>query len=195
MFFRVIENLLPKQVFNRLLAVVEGEDIDWHWARSKRYVNRNETDSNFMLGKVLFQPFKNETLSHGGDYIDKQYAELFCIITDYQLTIHPFSSVVRMKLNLYPNQGKNIKHVKHADITTEKEEIDDKFMTSIFNFHTCNGSTVIELGDKIEEVKSKANQLIVFDNAWHYGITQSDTPRRIVLNTNVLKSSFIKPLS
>ena len=195
MFFRVVENLLPKQVFNRLLALVEGEDIDWHWARSTNYVNRNATDSNFMLGKLLFHPFKNETPSNAGHYIDKPYTELFCIITDYQLTIHPFSSVVRMKLNLYPNQGKNVKHLKHADITTEKEEIDDKFMTSIFNFHTCNGSTVIELGDKIEEVKSKANQLIVFDNALHYGITQSDTPRRIVLNINVLKSSSIKPLS
>ena len=30
-----------------------------------------------------------------------------------------------------------------------------------------------------------ANQIVIFDNTWHYGVTQSDIPRRILLNMNV----------
>ena len=64
------------------------------------------------------------------------------------------------------------------------KKVDDRIMTSILNFHTCNGSTVIELGDgKTEEVKSKANQLIMFDGRIrHYGIAQDDADTRIVIN-------------
>jgi hypothetical protein len=183
MFFKVVENFLPKQVFDRLLMIVESEELNWHWSASTHYdKNKKELDSNFMLSKMIF----NHKQSTNGYYEDKKYLQLFCLIADYQQSIKKANDLVRMKLNLYPNQGKNVKHVRHADMMTGKE-IDDRVMTSIFNFHTCNGSTVIELGDKVEEVKSKANQLIMFDNTWHYGITQSDTPRRIVLNINVLK--------
>ena len=80
------------------------------------------------------------------------------------------------------NQGKQVSHAKHADIYNEGKP-DERIITSVFNFHTCNGSTVV--GKK--NISSKANRLILFDNTIHYGITQSDLSRRIVLNINELK--------
>jgi len=185
MFFKVVTDFLPKQIFNRLLKIVESEQFEWQWSNSSAYDSKRHYDNNFMLNKMIYNTAKLDT----GFREDKKYSQLFYLIKDFQDYIKPSRDLIRMKLNLYTNQGKNIKHLKHCDITSRPSgRIDDRMMTSILNFHTCNGSTVIELGDgKTEEVKSKANQLIMFDNTWHHGITQSDTPRRIVLNINVLK--------
>ena len=60
-------------------------------------------------------------------------------------------------------------------------------MTSILNFHDCNGGTVVNINGKEENVPSKANRLILFDNSYHYGYTQNNISRRIVLNINVIK--------
>ena len=48
---------------------------------------------------------------------------------------------------------------------------------------------ILQLKKKMvkEIVPSVANQIVIFDNAYHYGVTQSDIPRRILLNMNVSK--------
>ena len=53
------------------------------------------------------------------------------------------------------------------------------FTTTIFNFTTCNGGTIIDN----KEYLSKVNQALIFNNQLeHQGFTQTDTPIRIVLN-------------
>ena len=85
-------------------------------------------------------------------------------------------SLLRMKLNLYTNQHKNINHTSHIDFE-EKTKEDVKI--GLLNFTNCNGGT--KINKKI--YKSNSNELIVFDNKKkHNGITQSDTPNRIILN-------------
>ena len=83
-----------------------------------------------------------------------------------------------MKLNLYTNQGKRIDHASHYDMVEEGKPVDN-VMTTILNFTTCNGGTIIDN----EEYTSIQNQGIMFDNKTkHSGFTQTDTQRRIVLN-------------
>ena len=93
--------------------------------------------------------------------------------------------LLKMKLNLYPNEGKQQRHGAHKDIVDRElrdDVVDQMVMTSVYNFHTCNGYTMI--GD--EKIPSIANQIVMFHpQVDHYGVTQSDTPRRIVLNMNV----------
>ena len=48
--------------------------------------------------------------------------------------------LVRMKMNLYPNQGVNVKHGVHNDILQNGAPRPD-VVTSVFNFHTCNAET------------------------------------------------------
>ena len=86
---------------------------------------------------------------------------------------------LRIKANLYTNQGKKIKHRKHHDWTDGNNKPDEEVKICILNFTTCNGATVI----KDKEVKSKENQMIFFSNTdEHYGITQDDKDSRILLN-------------
>ena len=105
--------------------------------------------------------------------------------------------LVRMKMNLYPNQGINIKHGVHNDVIENRRPRTD-IITSVFNFNTCDGSTIIydrdkngNFSDDSKEVvvPSVENSMVMFNNTHpHYGVTQSDVPARIVLNTNIEKA-------
>ena len=53
--------------------------------------------------------------------------------------------------------------------------------TAVFNFTTCDGGT--NVGDIF--YKSVSNEIIIFNREnKHFGIVQTNTPRRIVLNIN-----------
>ena len=179
MDLKIIDNLLPPTIFNRLLQTVESRAIAWVWNNDTHYdPSTKEGDNCWMLSQFLFV----SSDIPGGPASHPLYPG-FQVIEDYQFDIHPFKKVVKLKLNLYPNQGKNVSHAEHVDLYDKTGEPDERIITSVFNFHTCNGATVV--GEK--SIESKANRLILFDNTLHYGITQSDLPRRIVLNMNVLK--------
>ena len=182
MDLKVIDNFLPTRVFNRLLKIVESNAITWVWNNDSHiHPVTQKGDNHWMFSQLLFIG----TGMTGGPGAHSLYPA-FQVIEDYQFELRPFQQAMKLKLNLYPNQGKQILHAKHADIYNEGKP-DERIITSVFNFHTCNGSTVVEIDGKNNNIPSKANRLILFDNTWHYGITQSDIPRRIVLNINVLK--------
>ena len=88
-----------------------------------------------------------------------------------------FIGVSRIRAVLYTNQGEAIQHPTHVDVPLDSG-VSDKFRIAVFHVNTCNGMTVI--GD--QEVKSEANQLIVFENVPHYGTVQTDTDTRVVIN-------------
>jgi hypothetical protein len=105
--------------------------------------------------------------------------------------------LIKMKMNLYPKQGANVKHGVHYDILENGRPRTD-IVTSVFNFTTCNGATILYERDKNGNfsndskelvVPSIENSIVIFNNVHpHYAITQSDTPARIVLNTNIVKA-------
>ena len=182
MDLKVVDNFLPPRVFNRLLKIVESNSLTWVWNNDSHiHPVTQQGDNHWMLSQLLFIG----SGMPGGPGAHALYPA-FQVIEDYQADIYPFQQVMKLKLNLYPNQGKNIVHAKHVDVY-EGYERDKRITTSVFNFHTCNGSTVVQIEGKKNNIPSKANRLVLFDNTWHYGITQSDIPRRIVLNLNVRK--------
>ena len=70
----------------------------------------------------------------------------------------------------------------HADCT----------FTSIMYFNDCNGKTIFKKDNAT--IQSKRNRAIVFNSELeHAGITQTDTARRYVLNTNFLCSPSAIP--
>ena len=176
-YFKVIDNFLNPKTFARLLNAVESNSISWIWNNDSYVDDNGKGDNLWMFSQILFN--NNPPTIH-------PYYPAFQIIEDLQSDIVPFKKVLKLKLNLYPNQGKNISHKEHKDINTG-EEIDKEIMTSILNFHDCNGGTVVNINGKEENVPSKANRLILFDNSYHYGYTQNNISRRIVLNINVIK--------
>jgi len=129
-------------------------------------------------------------------FINEKYMSIFGVFVDFQNEHQKQKTehLIKMKLNLYPNEGKQVQHGTHKDIysahiplspkhmTRMGEDVLDKTtLTSVFNFHTCNGYTCIGK----EKIPSVANQIVIFNQTEHYGVTQSDIPRRIVFNMNV----------
>ena len=190
MDLKVVDNFLPPRTFKRLLEIVESGGFMWIW-NNDTYINpvTNKGDNLWMFSQVLFaSPTMLRGFMTGGPAAHTHpLYPAFQVIEDCQADIYPFQQVMKLKLNLYPNQGKNISHSRHTDVPGGIS-LNKHITTSVFNFHTCNGSTVVEIDGKNNKISSKANRLILFDDTWHYGITQSDIPRRIVLNLNVMKN-------
>ena len=174
----VVKDFLPQPVFKYILSVVENEQFEWKWQS-----NSTPGDNKFKFGKIIFT---HPSLSGGRVYTDNELMPLFGMFVELQNEhqSHRTQHLLKMKLNLYPNEGKQVQHGIHKDIVDKNlpdNVVDKMVITSVFNFHTCNGYTCI--GD--EKVPSIANQIVIFDQTEHYGVTQSDIPRRIVLNVDV----------
>ena len=187
---KVVNNFLPDHTFKDLLQVVESEQFYWRWQN-----HSTPGDNKFKFGKVIFT---DSSLSGEKGYVDNNLMPLFQVLVEYQIAedtkTYNTQKLLKMKLNLYPNEGKQVQHGTHKDIysahiplspkhmTRMGEDVLDKTtLTSVFNFHTCNGYTCIGK----EKIPSVANQIVIFNQTEHYGVTQSDIPRRIVFNMNV----------
>jgi len=159
----VYQDFLPRQHFADVKRAFMSEMIPWYF--SDRVVS---TEKHFMFG---------HTFMEDGKVINPRYFELV------RGMLHPlqqkveFIGVSRIRAVLYTNQGRPIKHPTHVDIPLDSG-VSDKFRIAVFHVNTCNGKTVI--GD--QEIQSRENQLILFDNVPHYGTVQTDTDTRVVIN-------------
>ena len=168
----IIDNLLPNIFYKRLKDTLnDGTSFPWFWDyRTAEDTGGYALDNNFMFTHVLY--FSN-------DEFKSSYFEMFSPIL-YFLDKHTScKKLIRMKLNLYTNQNKKIIHARHTDINDDNGQPYEDITTTVFNFNTCNGGTII--GGK--EYLSKENQALLFNNQIeHQGFTQTDNTRRIVLN-------------
>ncbi len=184
---KVINDFLPKPLFKYLLKIVESELFEWNWLNDT--VSQRGGDGNNMLSKTIYV-YPQLTMGKGEIY-DKELMPLFGMFRNFQDEHmdeeNKSIQLAKLKLNLYPNFGKQIKHGVHSDMVMNGVLMPNA-ITSVFNFHTCNGKTNIRKEDGSDvDIPSVANSIVIFQNALHYGVTQSDTDKRIVLNMNVLK--------
>ena len=161
-----VDNFLFKNYFKELQDLVYSENFGWFFYQKTTTFN---DDNNFMFTHMLY----NNNKFHS-NYFSK-FESIKYFISQHT----DFNKFLRMKINLYTNQGKKIKHKKHYDWTNKNHEPKKDLKICILNFTNCNGNTFIEN----KEIKSKENKAVLFDNIEeHYGITQDDKKVRIVLN-------------
>ena len=213
---KVIKDFLPKTLFDYMKLLVESEnDMSWNFNPTNLLPgDKTPGAENYKLGKTLY--VHPSTSGDGKEIYDKELMTLFGLFPHY-ITNHMqprcvgnskdgnVCRLVKMKMNLYPKQDVNVKHGVHYDILENGRPRTD-VVTSVFNFTTCNGATIVYERDKNGNfsneskelvVPSIENSIVIFNNVHpHYAITQSDTPARIVLNTNIVKAdvdSFSPP--
>ncbi len=174
---KIVKNFLPYPLFKQLLGVVESQNVDWHWQpQSIHYGPTGSGDGKWMFVKMI----------KDGNFISKELMPLFSVFKDFQDEHCEGDTILKMKLNLYPNQGTPTKFGLHTDTMPPDPDV----ITSVFNFHTSNGYTKILSPDKSETLApSIANSIVIFDNPLpHAGVSQTDIDRRIVLNMNVQRT-------
>ena len=184
---KVVKDFLPQTLFKFMKDYVEDEKVSWKWQDNSTYHKDTATvkaDGKFKFGKTIYtHPALNPD---NKEFINEKYMSIFGVFVDFQNEhqSHKTEHLIKMKLNLYPNEGKQVQHGTHKDIYSahmSDEVLDRTTLTSVFNFHTSNGYTCIGK----EKVPSVANQIVIFNQTEHYGVTQSDISRRIVFNMNV----------
>ena len=169
------KNFLPSIFFNKLKNLITGRYFPWYFLKQTVFYPSAEQDKHFMFHHLLYSTQGSLTYS---DYFKDFEPILYFLDSKTKI-----KKLLRMKLNLYTNQNKIIEHVSHTDINNKdinnKDEPRKDVNVEILNFTTCNGGTKIE-GKKYP---SNENELLMFNNLnEHFGIVQTDTQTRVVLN-------------
>ena len=169
----VKENFLFPSFFSRLIKDIESGTMDWYW--EDKTIDWAEDDRHCMFATILFDKFKNTR---------SKWLPVFDPILYFLHEEVPFTTLLKMKMNLYVNHTVQHVHAKHTDLhdfVTKKTV--KGLITAVFNFTDCDGFTQIEY----KKYPSKANSIIIFDGKkLHHGATPTNTKKRVVLNINVL---------
>ena len=189
------ENFLSPLFYQSLKGMIESDTFHWLWrdynARAESFYQMNmpvsentKLENNYMFTHILYNNPLDENFNKNQGWASPFFAKFEPIIYFLEKEIS-FSKLIRMKLNLYPNQNQRMELAKHYDIYDGKtNKAPDNITITIFNFTTCNGGTVIDG----KEYGSKENDAIIFNNSIiHNGFTPTDTQRRIMLNMSFFK--------
>jgi len=157
--YTVKENFLNPTDFENLKNLVMGETFPWYFQENVAHSGKHNT--HFFWYHMFF----------GQRNLVSPYAKLL----DPLLKKLKIKALIRLKANLYPNQGKMIEHAEHTDFPF-------KHKGALFSLNTCDGFTVLKDGTKIHSV---ANQILLFDASQpHHSSTCTNTKVRCNININ-----------
>jgi hypothetical protein len=169
----IVDNFLSKEDFKKIVDIVSGPDINWHYSYSVADGSKEEDDMYFihMLYMGLAEMPKDGVMPpppKNSDYYHF-FEPLFAKLPDFKL-------LMRAKVNLYGRTPEIVHHPDHVDMKQEH-------MGALFSLNTCNGGTVI--GD--EKFDSVANRILFFDPTQpHHSTSTTDVNRRLNVNINYL---------
>ena len=158
--FTIIDNFLNKNEFNLIKKVFLSEEINWHYSKNI-YQNIKETEfgHNFLC-HMIYQ--NNQVVSPHFNLLQPILKKL------------ESKALIRMKVNMYLNQGKYIEHRLHKDFLF-------KHKTALYHLNTNNGHTVI--GDN--RIESIENRIVLFDGSINHSSTNcTNVNRRLNINLN-----------
>ena len=162
------DNFLPDIYFEKIYNLFFNDNRIFPWYFNTNVTNQ-KNDKDFFFGHHLFNEIDGIMSQYYHDFIPIVY-----FIQD-KLDIK-FERILRMKANLYTNQGKQINHQRHIDIPGLDHTV------ALYSVNNNNGFTMV--GDK--KIMSKANRIIVFDGSIeHCSNTQTDADVRININIDL----------
>ena len=168
--FQIKENFLITSLFEDIKNQIMTAEFPWYF---NEHDIPEDKSSNFMFTHTIYRD----------GIIKSNYFQLVKPICHFINDTIPIKNILRIKLNCYTNQGKEIKHKEHIDIEDKKD-----VLVGVFHINENNGNTCLSENGGDICIQSKENQMILLDNSVvHYGTTQTDTDLRIVINFNLLK--------
>jgi|TARA_Y100001963_G_scaffold71070_1_gene98856 hypothetical protein len=152
----IIDNFLSEEDFTLIKnQMVGGDYFPWYFQNTVSS-ERDKNYNHFFWTHIFFD--------HRG-IASKYYAILNPIFKKLAA-----KALMRVKGNMYSNQGKLQQHQKHRDYPF-------KHKGALFSLNTCDGFTAFSANNKI---KSVANRMIFFDPSNpHYSSTCTDANIRV----------------
>tara|TARA_Y100001972_G_C7613933_1_gene307849 strand:+ start:484 stop:1002 length:519 start_codon:yes stop_codon:yes gene_type:complete len=161
----VIDDALPIEDYKNLEYLVHGSDIQWRLHNGT--VGKPTNFGDWRFTHIIY---------HQQYSLNEKYKHNFNSVFNYLKV----AALISCKLNcdiytIKPEQRPwHVDQGVHSNCT----------FTSILYFNDCNGKTMFK--DDFS-VKSKRNRMVIFNSELeHCGVTQTDAPRRYVLNTNFI---------
>ena len=160
--YKVKDNFLPKENFIKIKDILLGMDFPWYYCP-------NISNKNIVSKGPLFY------LTHLIYDRKKPNSDFYDVIKENLLDFVDMKAIVRIKANLYPNQG--IKKINEPHV-----DFDYKHKGAIFSLNTNNGGTVLEDGTIIKSIE---NRILFFDpSTKHDSLNCTDEKIRVNINMN-----------
>ena len=159
---QVIDNFLPEHNLKNLQDLMLGEDFPWFYAPNVNILDKNTTPSDLFYFTHLF---------HHNNVPTSNLYETICINL---LSFMDIKSLIRVKGNMYPNQGIQKLNGFHKDFTYSHKG-------AIFYLNTNNGKTLLDNDIKIDSVE---NRLLLFDPSLEHD-SENCTDQKIRCNINI----------
>ena len=164
---KIIDDFLPKEAFTAIQGFFTTKNCPWYLIDN---VTGDGVDGNYFY--MIHSIYENQ----------KQNSDSYEWLNDIVVSKLNAISLLRIKANLYPNQGKPIHtHPAHTDYAF-------KHKAAILSLNTCNGGT--QIGD--EFVQSKENRIVIFDGSKpHSSTTCTDKQFRVNIGINYIDEDCI----
>jgi len=154
------DDFLNQADYENIKNIILGDEFPWYFKDYVAYNGKHEV--HFCWSHFFFKHNEGITSS-------------FYKILDPILKKLKFKALIRIKANLYSNQGKIVEHEDHSDFPFAHKG-------ALFSLNTCNGSTILKNNTKISSI---ANRMLLFDTSQpHHSSTCTDAKIRCNININ-----------
>jgi len=158
--YKTIDNFISKKELKNINKIIMGKNFPWYF-QDQINSKHSKNDTSFYFTHLLYIDNK----------INSNYYDLFSPILN-KLEI---KSLIRIKVNCYPNTQKIIENKPHKDYKY-------KHKGCIFYFNSCNGYTKLKDDTKINSIE---NRVLFFDPSInHQSTTCTNTKARFNMNIN-----------
>ena len=158
---QVIDNFLPEHNLKAIQNLMLGKDFPWFYTPDVNFLNKDSPSHLFYFTHLFYH--NSVPTSH-----------LYETIGTNLLSFIDIKSLIRVKGNLYPNQGVQKLNGSHKDFSYSHKG-------AIFYLNTNNGRTL--LGDNIK-IDSVENRLLLFDPSIEHD-SENCTDQKIRSNINI----------
>ena len=170
----IIDNFLQQDNFDTIASTIMSKGFPWYHQDDVAYKDEVKEDMTFYSTHWLYKDDKPR-FDTSLELIMPILKRLGSMNDNYKLR-----TLVRVKLNSYPNQNKFIEHPWHEDF----EPNTLPYKACLLSLNTCDGYTKFKDGTKIESVSNRA---ILFDPCIsHHSTNTTDQTRRVNININYL---------
>ena len=172
--YEVIDNFLNPKVFEHMKKTIMSTYFPWFHYDTIVREGEDKKDMTFYSMHMLYDNDR-PTFSNSFELMDPVLGELMKL-DDPRFRMN---TLIRVKINNYPNQGIFREHTMHTDWPS-KGGLNRK--ACLFSINTCDGYTGFEDGTKIESV---ANRALIFDPSNnHCSTNTTNDTRRVNINFN-----------
>jgi len=160
--YKVIDNFLSEKEHNNIYNLLHNEYFPWFYHSDISFNGKESKGYSFYLTHTFYvKDSPNST------YFD----EIKILLKKLNI-----KSLIRVKANLYPNQGNN------KPLNEMHKDYSFKHKGAIYSINTCNGGTILKDGTLIKSVK---NRLLLFDpSEIHDSKSANDVKTRLNININ-----------